>query len=152
MQFLDIEQNHWNTAVFFHYTGIIIIIFMIFKSFMHLWPFSKSKFNLSLTASTLLHRLVLQSVCFIYPMTGRYSTNWDRKSWPGSEIQMYYGCPCFGTDEMLLTSWLKLPSFKIILFNFITSTMCFLHLFLQAGHKRLRWGLGGLSALSEPKT
>ena len=24
---------------------------------------------------------------------GRYSTNWDRKGWPGSEIQMYHGCP-----------------------------------------------------------
>ena len=24
----------------------------------------------------------------------RYSTNWDRKGCPGSEIQMYYGCPC----------------------------------------------------------
>ena len=45
--------------------------------FTHLCPFSKSKLNL--TASTLLHRLVLLSVCFIYPMSGRQSTNWDRK-------------------------------------------------------------------------
>ena len=28
------------------------------------------------------------------PTSGRYSTYWDRKGWPGSEIQMYYGCPC----------------------------------------------------------
>ena len=49
--------------------------------------------TLSLTASTLLQRLVLLSDCFIYPMSGRYSTNWDQKGWPGSEIQMYYGCP-----------------------------------------------------------
>jgi len=49
--------------------------------------------TLSHTASTLLHRLVLLSVCFIYPMSGRYSTNWDQKRWPGSEIQMYFGCP-----------------------------------------------------------
>ena len=28
--------------------------------------------------STLLHRLVLLSSAFIYPMSGRYSTNWDR--------------------------------------------------------------------------
>ena len=27
-------------------------------------------------------------------MSGRYSTNWDRKGWPGLEIQMYYDCPC----------------------------------------------------------
>ena len=39
-----------------------------------------------MTAST-VHRLVLLSVC------GRYSTNWDQKSWPGSEIQIYSGCP-----------------------------------------------------------
>ena len=39
----------------------------------HHWPFRKSKFNL--TASTLLHRLVLFSVCFINPMSRRYSTN-----------------------------------------------------------------------------
>ena len=27
-------------------------------------------------------------------MSGRYSTNWDRKGWPGLKIQLYYGCPC----------------------------------------------------------
>ena len=58
----------------------------------HLWV--KVNSTWSLTASTLLHRLVLLSVCFIYPMYGRCSTNWDRKGLPGSEIQMYYGCPC----------------------------------------------------------
>ena len=42
----------------------------------------------------LLHQLVLLNVCFIYPMSGQYSTNWDRKGCPGAEIQMYYGCPC----------------------------------------------------------
>ena len=57
----------------------------------HLWSLSKSKFNLKSTASTLLHRLVLLNVCFIYPMSGRHSKNWDRKGWPGSENQMY---PC----------------------------------------------------------
>ena len=45
-----------------------------------------------LTASTLLHQLVILSVCFIYPMSGPYSTNWDRKRWPGSKVQMYYSC------------------------------------------------------------
>ena len=40
--------------------------------------------------STLLHQLVLLIVCFIYPMSGRYSTKWDWKGWPSSE--MYYGC------------------------------------------------------------
>ena len=44
----------------------------------HLWHLGKSKFNLrSLTASTLLQRLFLLSVSFIFPMSRRYSTNWD---------------------------------------------------------------------------
>ena len=53
----------------------------------HANPFGKSKFNheaKSLTASTLLHQSPVHRA--------RYSTNWDRKGWPGSEILMYYGC------------------------------------------------------------
>jgi len=46
----------------------------------HLCHFSKRKFN-------------LLSVCYIYPLFWRYSTYWDRKGWPGSEIKMYHGCP-----------------------------------------------------------
>ena len=53
-------------------------------------PFSK--FNLKFDRVNLVAPAFLLSVCFIYPMCGRYSTNWDRKDWPGSEIQMYYGC------------------------------------------------------------
>ena len=64
----------------------------------HLCPFSKGKFNLyeaeNLTTPTLLYRLVLLIVFFINPMSVQCSTNWDRKGWPGSEIQMYYGSPC----------------------------------------------------------
>ena len=55
-----------------------------------IWPFSKSKFNLKSDRVNLVAP-ASTSVCFIYPMSGRYSTNWDRKGWPGSEIQMYYG-------------------------------------------------------------
>ena len=58
-------------------------------------PSVKVNSTWSQTMSTLLHWLVLLSVCLIYPMSGRYSTNWDRKGWPGSEIQMYYSCPWF---------------------------------------------------------
>jgi len=36
-------------------------------------------------------------------MSGRYITNSDRKRWPGSEIQMYYGCPCLNPSP--LTHW-----------------------------------------------
>ena len=50
-------------------------------------PLVKVNITWSLTASTLLQRLVLLSVCFIYPKSGRYSKNWERKGWPGSEIQ-----------------------------------------------------------------
>ena len=39
--------------------------YFIHKHCPHLWPLSKSKFNLSLTASTLLHRLVL-FYCLLY--------------------------------------------------------------------------------------
>ena len=39
-----------------------------------------------------MRRLVLLSVWFIYPMSGRCSTNWDRQGWHGSEIQTYNGC------------------------------------------------------------
>ena len=39
----------------------------------------------------------------------RYSTNWDRKGWPGLEIQMYYGCPW---------TWLYKPlKFKLWIFD-----------------------------------
>ena len=58
-------------------------------------PLIKVNLTQSLTASTLLHRLVLLSVCFIYPKSRRYSTNWDWKCWPGSEIQMYSCSPWF---------------------------------------------------------
>ena len=49
-------------------------------------PLVKVNWTQSLTASTLLHWLVLLSVCFIYPMSGKYSKNWDWKDWPSSEI------------------------------------------------------------------
>ena len=68
----------------------------------HLWPFRKSKLNLM---SDRINRVApgspLLSVCLIYPMFGRYSTNWDRKDWPGSEIQMYYGCPCLRQTQIV---------------------------------------------------
>ena len=58
-------------------------------------PLVKVNSTKCLTASTLLHRIVLLSVCLIYPMSGRYSSHWERKGWPGSEeIQMYYDCLC----------------------------------------------------------
>ena len=50
-------------------------------------PLVKVNSTLSLSASTLLHRLVLLSVCFIYPMSGRYSTNWDRKVDPARKFK-----------------------------------------------------------------
>ena len=45
-------------------------------------------------------------------MSGRYSTNWDRKGWPGTEIQMYYtaarAIEVFVCDfKELLTQWPK---------------------------------------------
>ena len=55
----------------------------------HLCPFSKSKFNL------------------VAPARARYNTNWDRKGWPSSEIQMYHGCPWTVT----FPEWFKVCTF-----------------------------------------
>ena len=75
---------------------LILMVKINLRLLTHLCLFGKSKFNIYeiiLTASTLSHRLVRLIVCFINPMSVRYSTNWDRKGWPGSEIKVYYGCP-----------------------------------------------------------
>ena len=70
----------------------------------------------SLTASTLLNRLVLLSVCFIYPMSGRYSTNWDWKGWPGLEIQTYYGCLWFW---LAFAEWVSPKKFDSAVLTFL---------------------------------
>ena len=65
----------------------------ILGRFTHLWPFSKSKFHLKSDRVNLVAP-ASPIECLLYlPMSGWYCTNWDRKGWPGSEIQMYYGCP-----------------------------------------------------------
>ena len=43
--------------------------------------------TLSLSASTLLHRLVLLSVCLIHLMSGRYGTNWTGKVYPARKFK-----------------------------------------------------------------
>ena len=66
-------------------------LFIQSKVFPHLLPFSKSKFNLKSNRVNLVaSAIVLLSVFFIYPISGQYSTNWDRKGWTGLDIQMYY--------------------------------------------------------------
>ena len=58
-----------------------------------LWPLSKSKFNLM---SDCVNLIAPGSpiACLPYlPNVWGHSTHWDRKGWPGSEIQMYYGSP-----------------------------------------------------------
>ena len=57
----------------------------------HLFPFSKSKFNLAIWNIKSDHVNLVAPASPVY--RARYSTNWDRKSWPGSEIQMNYSCP-----------------------------------------------------------
>ena len=61
------------------------------RHYTHLCPFSKSKFNL-------YEAIKSDHVNLVAPVSpihrARFSTNWDRKGWPGSEIQMYYDCPC----------------------------------------------------------
>ena len=53
-------------------------------SILYVWSIKPDRVNLVAAAS---------SVCV------RYNTNWDRKGWPGSEIQMYYGCPWIQHDK-----------------------------------------------------
>ena len=75
----------------------------------HLWPFSKSKFNLKsdrvnlVAPASLIH-------------WARYSTNWDRKGWPGSEIQMYYGCP-WGVLQKVQTQVVSIYLQSTMLYN-----------------------------------
>ena len=95
-----VNFNFFMLSVFTVYTdNRVTFVYQFVLSVTHLWPFSKSKFNLKSD-----QLLVLFGVCFIYPMSRRYSTNWDRKNWPGSEIQMYYGCPCCLFIFMILSN------------------------------------------------
>ena len=79
--------------------------FCITQSFQrtHLWPFSKSKFNLK---SDRVNLVALASPVH----RARYSTNWDRKGWPGSEIQMYYGCPWISERRVTWTNIYRVQS------------------------------------------
>ena len=57
------------------------------------WPFSKKKINLKSDRVNLVAPASPIECLLSLPNVRRYSTNWDRKGWPGSEIQIYYGCP-----------------------------------------------------------
>ena len=83
------NNQHRNPAL----SMLLIVTPAIYSHVTHPWTFSKSKFNLKSDCINLVVPASPISVCFIYPMSGRYSTNWDRKGWPGSEIQMHYDCP-----------------------------------------------------------
>ena len=78
----------------------------------------------SLTASTLLHRLVLLSVCVIYPMFGCYSTNWDRKSWPGSKNQMYNSCPWNDYQKSLYFLFRSFMGFTVLKLALLFQWLC----------------------------
>ena len=68
-----------------------------------------------LTASILLHRLVLLSVCFIYPMSGRYSTKVD----PARKL-----CTLKGT-VMNQTTHLQIKGIHSVYSRFLQSTIIF---------------------------
>ena len=92
------ERTYFNLSwILIWYLLIIIDLFsghtkFFLKKFStrktHPWPSSKSKFNLKSDRVNLV-----APASPIYPISRRYSTNWDRKGWPGSEIQSYYGWP-----------------------------------------------------------
>ena len=88
---VDVLSNEFDKATSRSLTKVIFYLYIFYT---YLWPFSKSKLNLKSDRVNLVApALVLLSVCFIYPMSGQNSTNWNQKGWPGSEIQKYYGCP-----------------------------------------------------------
>ena len=65
----------------------------IFGHITHLCPFSKSKFNpptWSIKSDRVNHVAPASPV-----HRARYSTNCDRKGWPGSKIPMYYDWPWY---------------------------------------------------------
>ena len=76
-----------------------------FLSRAHLWSFSKSKFNLKSDRVNLVAPASpIDCLLYLPNVRAIYSTNWDQKGWPGSEIQMYYkGCPCFETHLELFS-------------------------------------------------
>ena len=59
-----------------------------------LWPFSKSRFNLMSDRVNLIAPASPVECLLYLPNVRAIQSNWDRKGWPGSEIKMYYGCPC----------------------------------------------------------
>ena len=77
-------------------TVSVILIVTIYEGWSrtHLWPFRKSKFNLMSDRVNLVAPASPIECLPYLPKIGRYSTNWNRKGWPGFEIQMYYGWPC----------------------------------------------------------
>ena len=54
----------------------------------------------------------------------RYSTNWDRKGWPGSEIQMYYSFPWNIQFLLLNPTYLSQTAVGI---DFLLDKYCGLH-------------------------
>ena len=67
-------------------------------------------------------RLVLLSVCFIYPMSGRYSTNWNRKArlnWNRKARLIRLGkFKCIMTARVIDTFAVKTPC-NVFLFSII---------------------------------
>ena len=66
----------------------LIIKHLYYFNFQPHQTLNKSEFNLKSDRVNLVApaALVLLSVCFSYTMSRCYSTNWDRKGLPGSEI------------------------------------------------------------------
>ena len=71
-------------------SDILLLQTFCFVDIPHLWPFSESKFNLKSDRVNLVAP-ASPIECLLYLP----NTNWDRKGWPGSEIQMYYGYPWY---------------------------------------------------------
>ena len=79
---------HWKYRTDF-YIYNYVKIFQKIVQYTHICPFSK------VNSAYVKHKIWPRQPSPANPVNkASYSTNWDRNGWPGSEIQMYYGCPC----------------------------------------------------------
>ena len=92
---VQIQSKHHQARYIYKY-GTIKRLILIQVTLTHFWPSRKRKFNLKSDRVNLVAP-VSPIECLLY-----LPNDWDRKGWPGSEIQMYYGCSCYIYALMLL--------------------------------------------------
>ena len=105
-----------------------ILVFIIINVHAQICPLSKSKFSLWSIKSDRLNLVAPASPVH----RGRYRKNWDRNGWPGSEKQMYYGCPC---TVYFVISFQRCTLLHMVDFNF----RIFVQMKMWSELKTLEW-------------